>query len=249
MTLTDEHFARLASLRMRAAAEQLRQIIDSGRYREMTIDECVIEMIEAEEEARSDRKVAKLHSKARFANPGACMEDIIYLPGRSVDRGYIERLASGGYIDGHDHVVIISETGCGKGYLAQALGNAACRQKRSVRYIRHPDLCKELGIARKTGEYYDLMQSLIDVDLLLLDDFSLTSIPEANVIDTFEIIEARVDRGSMVVASQFEPNQWHLMIKAETLADSIIDRIVHRAHYIDITGPNMRELASKQSLA
>ena len=246
MTLNDEHYSKLTSFRIRAMAEHLKGILEQGRDKKMTIEECVIEMIAAEESARADRKIARLNKQAGFSSDGACVEDIIYLPGRSLDRGYIERLATGRFIDDHDHLVIISETGGGKSYLTQAFGNAACRQMKSVRYVRHPDMCKELNIARKSGSYYDLMESFIAVDLLLLDDFFTTSVSEANVIDTFEIIEARVDKGSMVIASLIEPDQWHLRIKTETLADSIVDRIVHRSHYIDIKGPNMREHLSNQ---
>jgi DNA replication protein DnaC len=246
MALTEEHITRLTTFKVRAMAEHLESLVETGRLSELTIDECIIEMIEAEEEARASRKIARLNTKACFSLSKACMEDIIYLPERKLDRGYIERLASGGFIDTHDHIVIISETGSGKSYLTQAFGNAACRQMKSVRYVRHPDLCKELNIARKSGGYYELMDSFIGVDLLLLDDFFTSSVTEVNVIDTFEIIEARVDRGSMVIASLIEPNQWHLRIKTETLADSLVDRIVHRSHYIDLAGPNMREYLAKQ---
>jgi DNA replication protein DnaC len=246
MILTKEHIDKLTALRMRAMAEHLQMLIDTNRLCELTIDECIIEMIKAEESARSSRKIAKLNAKARFSCAAACMEDIIYLPERKLDRAYIERLSSGSFIEAHDHIVIISETGSGKSYIAQAFGNAACRQMKSVRYIRHPDLCKELNIARKIGGYYELMDSFINVDLLLLDDFFTSSITEANIIDTFEIIEARVDKGSMIIASLIEPAQWHLRIKTETLADSIVDRIVHRSHYIDLSGPNMRQYLAKQ---
>ncbi len=246
MTLAEEHVTRLTKLRVRAMGEHLNALMETNRISELTTDECIIELIEAEEEARAARKIAKLNTKAKFSLGKACMEDIIYLPERKLDRGYIERLSTGSFIETHDHIVIISETGSGKSYLTQAFGNAACRQMKSVRYVRHPDLCKELNIARKSGGYYELMDSFINVDLLLLDDFFTSSITEANVIDTFEIIEARVDKGSMIIASLIEPNQWHLRIKTETLADSIVDRIVHRSHYIDLVGPNMREYLAKQ---
>lgn len=247
-TLTDEHFEQLTTFRVRAMAERLHQMVEDGSYNKLTTDECLIELINAEDDARTNRKIARLNSKALFAVPGACTEDIIYLPERKLDKGYIERLATCSYIDDHDHVVIISECGCGKSYIAQALGNAACRKQKSVRYIRHPDLCKELNIARKCGNYYEVMEGFIQVDLLLLDDFFTSPVTEANALDTFEIIEARVDKGSMVISSIVEPDQWHLCIKTDRLADSIIDRVVHRAHYLDITGPNMREYLNKKRI-
>lgn len=246
MALADEHFEQLTGFRVRAMADRLKQMVEDGSYLKMTTDECIIEMIDAEDAARTNRKITRLNAKARFAVPAACTEDIMYLPERKLDRAYIERLATCSFIKDHDHVVIISECGCGKSYIAQALGNAACRLQKSVRYVRHPDLCKELNIARKCGTYYDAMEGFSSVDLLLLDDFFTAPVTDANALDTFEIIEARVDRGSMVISSIVEPDQWHLCIKADRLADSIIDRVVHRAHYIDITGPNMREYLNKK---
>jgi DNA replication protein DnaC len=247
-TLTDEHFEKLTTFRVRAMSDRLRELLADDTCKDMTVSECMIELIDAEDLARTNRKISKLNSKAKFAVPGACIEEIIYLPERKLDKGYVNRLASGQYIDDHDHVVIISECGCGKSYIAQALGNAACRQKRTVRYIRHQDLCKELNIAKKCGTYYEIMDSFISADLLLLDDFFTVQVSEANVIDTFEIIEARVEKGSMIISSIVEPDQWHLCIKTDRLADSIIDRIVHRTHFLDISGPNMREYLAKQRM-
>lgn len=248
MPLSEEHFEKLTSFRVRAMAERLSEMVQDASYLKMTTDECLIELIDAEDAARISRKIARLNTKAVFAT-NACAEEIIYLPERKLDRGYIEKLASCDFIECHDHVVIISECGCGKSYIAQALGNAACRRQRSVRYIRHADLCKELNIARKCNNYYETMDTFINADLLLLDDFFTSPVTDVNAVDTFEIIEARVDRGSMVISSIVEPDQWHLCIKTDRLADSIIDRIVHRAHYIDITGPNMREYLTKERMA
>jgi DNA replication protein DnaC len=246
MTLEKEHYEKLTSFRVRAMADRLHEIVSDDKNT-LTLEECMVELIEAEDAARTNRKIAQLNSKARFA-VSACIEDIIYLPDRKLDKGYVDRLATCQYIDDHDHVVIISECGCGKSYIAQALGNAACRQKKSVRYIRHQDLCKELNIAKKCNSYYEVMDSFISADLLLLDDFFTVQISEANVIDTFEIIEARVEKGSMIISSIVEPDQWHLCIKTDRLADSIIDRIVHRTHFLDISGPNMREYLAKQRM-
>jgi DNA replication protein DnaC len=239
--LTDVHYDKLVSFRVRAMAERLKAMMGDSQYSQYAIEDYIIDMIDAEDFARTNRKVARLNSKAGFSCASACIEGIIFLPNRSLDKSYIERLAGCSFIDRHDHIVIISETGAGKSYLSQALGNCACRRLKTVRYVRHSDMCKELNIARKTASYYEAMDGFISTELLILDDFFTTSISEQNVIDTFEIIEARVDKGSMIIASLIEPDQWHLRIKANTLADSIVDRIVHRAHFIDIKGPNMRE--------
>jgi DNA replication protein DnaC len=244
--LTDEHFARLKSFKVNAFGERLREMIADGSISKKTVEETIEELIAAEESARYSRKVSKLNASARFAQPSACMEDILYLPGRSLDKDFLRRLAAGAYLGDHDHVAIISETGCGKSFVAQALGNAACRQQRSVRYVRHPDLCRELNMARKAGNYYETVLAFEKVDLLIIDDFFTEPVAEVNVTDTFEIVESRVDKGSLIVASLIEPEQWHARIKTKTMADSIIDRIVHRCIFIDLAGPNMREHLAKQ---
>jgi DNA replication protein DnaC len=247
--LTEEHFAKLKSFKVNAMGERLKEMVSTGEMQKMTSEEVIAELIEAEETAKHNRKVSRLNAQARFAQPAACMEDIVYLPGRSLDKDCMVRLAACGFVGEHDHVVIISETGCGKSFVAQALGNAACRRQRSVRYVRHPDLCRELNIARKSGNYYDAIQAFEKVDLLIIDDFFTEPVPEANVTDTFEIIESRVDRGSLIIASLIEPDQWHVRIKTKTMADSIIDRIVHRSMFIDLSGPNMREHLAKAGKA
>jgi len=248
--LSEEHFQLLARrLKIKTFSEKLLEICtDNKAYADKTFEEKMVILIEAEVEHRNNTYVNKMNKAARFSNPAACIEDIIYLPDRSLDKDYLVRLAAGGYITDHDHIVVICESGLGKSYIAQALGNAACRQMHSVRYIRHADLCAELNIARTVSPeaYYEAMKKFQDVNLLILDDFFTTPVSEQNVIDTFEIIEARVDRGSMVIASIIEPEEWHLRIPTKTVADSLLGRIIHRSRYIDIKGPNMRGYLAKQ---
>jgi DNA replication protein DnaC len=248
--LTEEHFEALAKrLKIKTFSDKLHEMcVDSKAYVDMTFEERMVILIEAEIEHRNNTYVNKMNKAARFANPKACLEDIIYLSDRSLDKDYLVRLADGDYINEHDHIVVICESGLGKSFIVQALGNAACRQMRSVRYVRHADLCAELNVARTVAPeaYYGAMRKFEDVELLVLDDFFTTPVSEQNIIDTFEIIEARVDRGSMVIASIIEPEEWHLRIPTKTMADSLLDRITHRSRYIDIKGPNMRGYLAEQ---
>jgi DNA replication protein DnaC len=248
--LTEEHFDALSKrLKIKTFSDKLHEMCtDGSAYADKTFEERMAVLIEAEIEHRNNTYVSRMNKAARFADPGACLEGIIYLPDRSLDKDYLVRLAAGGYIKEHDHIVIICEAGLGKSFIAQALGNAACRQMRSVRYVRHADLCAELNVARTVAPeaYYGAMRRFEDVDLLVLDDFFTTPVSEQNIIDTFEIVEARVDRGSMVIASIIEPEEWHLRIPTKTMADSLLDRIMHRSRFIDIKGPNMRGYLAEQ---
>ena len=251
--LTEEHFQTLAKrLKIKTFSDKLSEMCNDQKvYADKTFEEKMVILIDAEVEHRNNTYVGKMNKAARFANPAACIEDIIYLPNRSLDKDYLVRLAGGTYIAEHDHIVVICESGLGKSFVVQALGNAACRQMHSVRYVRHANLCAELNVARTVSAeaYYKAMGMFQAVDLLILDDFFTTPVSDQNIIDTFEIIEARVDKGSMVIASIIEPEEWHLRIPTKTVADSLLGRIIHRSCYIDIKGPNMRGYLAEQKRA
>jgi DNA replication protein DnaC len=247
--LTDEHFDTLAKrFKIKTFATKLKEICEDSAYARLTFEERMVILIETELAERDSKRISKLNKQARFAHTSACIEDVIYLPERSIDKDYLCRIAKGRYIADNDHLVLISESGLGKSYIAQALGNAACRQMHSVRYVRHADMCMELDIARINGtvSYSKAMLDFEKVEVLIVDDFFTAPISEQNAFDTFEIIEARVDKGSMIIASIIEPNEWHLRIPTKTTADSLLDRLIHRATYIDIKGPNMRKYLAEQ---
>jgi len=208
----------------------------------LTFEEKVGLCIEAERTAREDRKIQKAVRAARFKLPGACIEDIAYLPDRTLGRDRIARLASCAWIAANENLVILSESGGGKSYVAQALGNAACRKLLTVRYVRLNDMFRELNIARSEGALYDAIDAFSGPRLLILDDFLTTPIEDArNAIDLFEILERREGRGSTLIASQLEPESWYLRIEGELMADSILNRTATRARFIDLDGPNMRK--------
>lgn len=187
--------------------------------------------------------ILSLSKRGRAAElEGACVEDIYYLPDRSITRDRIARLATCAWIEARENLVIISESGGGKSCIAQALGVAACRKLMSVRYARLNDMFRELNVARSEGRVYDALDRFARPDLLILDDFFTTPIESPlNAVDLFEILEAREGRGSTMFASQLEPDQWYLRINSELCADSIPSRAVEHARVLDIKGPNMRE--------
>lgn len=247
--LSDEDFELFTRWRIRAFGQKLREICMDEGMDSLTFEEKVGLCIEAERTAREDRKIQKAVRAARFKLPGACIEDIAYLPDRTLGRDRIARLASCAWIAANENLVILSESGGGKSYVAQALGNAACRKLLTVRYVRLNDMFRELNIARSEGALYDAIDAFSGPRLLILDDFLTTPIEDArNAIDLFEILERREGRGSTLFASQLEPDQWYLRIDSEICADSILGRIVKSARFIDIKGPDMRQyMASKKA--
>lgn len=176
------------------------------------------------------------------------MEDVVCLRDRKLSRDRVARLASCDWVEARETVVIISKTGCGKSFLGQALGNAACRRLFTVRYARLADIMEDLNRCRAAadGSYYQHMDAYKTVQLLIVDDFMTTPIATQNAVDLFEIMEAREGRAATLIASQLEPNEWYLRIEGELMADSILNRVATGARYVDLDGPNMREYFAKQ---
>jgi DNA replication protein DnaC len=244
--LTEEHFALFTKYRITAMGEKLREIIDDPGYDKLTFEEKIEAMIDAEIDARYNRKVEMLCRKAGFKQKDACIEKITYLEGRTLSKDRMLRFSECDWVNECDNVIILSPSGGGKSFVAQALGNAACRKEKKVFYRRLADLLRDLDVARIGGNYYEMMDQVTEVDLLILDDFFTTPVSERGIIDIFEIMEARENKGSTLLASQIDPSEWYLRIEAEVIADSILNRITKRARIIDIEGPNMREYITKK---
>lgn len=249
--LTEEHFELFKKFRVKAMGDKLREMVEDEGYDKFTFEQKMVMLIEAEESARRERKVAKLVKEAEFKDASACVEDLLYLPDRTLSKDRIARYAECSWVEGCEVMVVISKTGCGKSFLTQALGNAACRKLISVRYTRLADICDDLNRARAAGDgsYFEKMDDYKSVELLIVDDFMTTPITTQNSIDLFEIMEAREGRRATIIASQLEPNEWYLRIEGELMADSILNRIATGARYIDLEGPNMREYFAEKKLA
>jgi len=245
MTITDEAYDRMVAIRIRAFADKAKEITDAGAYDDLTFSQKLELCVEAELDARFERRCAKRNREARFAEPAACIENVTYLPTRSLKRETLERYAGCSFITDARNIIVLSATGAGKSYISQAIGNAACRQSYSVRYVRHPDLNKELAIARRNGELYECMDRFIKCDLLILDDLFLAETSMKATTDLLEIVESRINRRSLILASQLTPEEWHLRIDTKIIADALLDRVVHNSYLLEITGPNMREYYSE----
>lgn len=248
--LSEEDFAKFTAFRVRAMGQRLREMCEDDAYDGWTFEEKIKEMIDAEDAARRQRKIAKLVRDARFKDPSACIEDVIYMPERKLSKDRVVRLAGCDWAADDEVLVVISKTGAGKSYLAQAIGNAACRRLMSTRYVRLADMCAELNRARasKDGSFYAVMDRFKSVKLLIIDDFLTTPIQTTNSVDLFEILEAREGRRATLIASQLEPNEWYLRIEGELIADSILGRVASACRYLDIDGPNMRKWLAENRL-
>ena len=194
---------------------------------------------------RDKRLTARL--RAAKLRQQASVEDVDYRAARGLDRALFHKLSEGEWIDARDNLALVGPSGVGKSWLACAIGQRACRDNRSVLYHRWPKLCEDLALARGDGRHPRLIKSLGRADLLILDDFGLEPLDAGARHDLLEILEERYGRRSTVVTSQLPLSAWHEVIGDPTYADAILDRLVHNAHRIELTGESLRRTRGKQS--
>ncbi|CAA7619649.1 Putative insertion sequence ATP-binding protein y4pL (fragment) [Magnetospirillum sp. SS-4] len=174
--------------------------------------------------------------------------DFTYRALRGLDRALFLKLGTCQWIRDHRHVILCGPTGIGKSWLACALGHKACREDISVLYQRVPRLFAALDLARGDGRYAKLLASLARPDLLILDDWGPQVMSADHRRDLMEIVEDRYGRGSLLITSQVPVNRWHEIVGDPTLADAILDRIVHAAYRIDLDGESMRKPQAGEEL-
>ena len=204
-------------------------------------------LVDAEWDNRKNNRMTRLIRAANYPEPGASLEGIEYHADRELDKPLITRLGMCGYIKDSRNVIILGATGSGKTYISNALGMAANRKFYSSRYIRLPELLMELAFGRADGSYKKILKSLKAVDLLILDDWLIYPIKEADTRELLEIAEARCKSGSTIFCSQMDVPGWHDRIgepSEPTLADAICDRIVHNSYRITVKGESMRQRKS-----
>ena len=193
-------------------------------------------LVDAEWSARRSRRMTRLIRGAGLHFPSACVEDIEYHDDRKLDKALISKLSTCTYIQDRHNIIILGASGAGKTYIGCAFGIAACRNFLRVKYTRLPDLLNDLAVAHGTGTYQKLMKQYKKVELLILDEWLLLPLKIAEARDVLEIVEARHQKGSTIFLSQFAPAGWHTKIGEGTLADAILDRIVHDSYEIFING-------------
>jgi DNA replication protein DnaC len=234
---TQDKLLALKLLGMAEAFEEQRRI---PAHDAMTFEERLGLLVDRESTQRGNRELAQRLKRAHLRQ-SAIAEDIDFRQARGLDRALTMTLLDGQWIRRHDNCLITGSTGVGKSYLACALANQACRQGWKVLYSRAPRLFSEMEIAKADGSYRRRLMALARIDLLVLDDWGLAPLTPEQARDLLEILDDRYDRKSTLVAAQTPVENWHALIGDPALADATLDRLVHNAHRISLTGESMRK--------
>jgi DNA replication protein DnaC len=231
---------KLHQLRLTGMARALAHQGASPEIGQLSFEERLGLLVDSEAAERESRQNAARLKRARLKQ-AATPEDVDFRHPRGLDRALFARLMAGHWVSAHQNILICGPTGVGKTFLACALANQACRQGHSVLYVRLPRLLPALAIGRGDGSYAKSLAQLAKTEVLVIDDWALAPLTDEGRRDLLEIFDDRHGARSTILTSQLPVKHWHESIGDPTLADAILDRLVHQAHTLDLDGESLRK--------
>jgi len=239
--LKEPTLEKLSDMRLHTLAAAWEKQQEDVSMADLTFDERLALLVDAEWLHQQNRRIERMLREARLRDNQACIEGIDFPAARQIDKAVIRQLATCRWVAEHHNVVITGATGVGKTYLACALAQQAVRKGYRAFYRRASRLFDELALARADGSYPRLLKKIARADVLVIDDWALVRVGEAERRDLSEIMEDRHELRSTIVTSQLPVAKWHDHIGDPTIADAICDRLVHCAHRLDLKGPSRRK--------
>lgn len=219
--------------------------LETGKTNDLSADEMLAMLVDAEWDDRQNRRIERTIVGAKFRYK-ASIEDVNFHASRSLDRNQVKRLAECSFIDKYENILVTGSTGIGKSYIATAIGYQACVMGYRVFYASTPKLFAKLKMAKADGSYLKELAKLERTQLLILDDFGIQPFDSQSRASLMELIEDRHGKTSLIITSQLPVNKWFEVIGEKTIADAILDRIVHDAHRIELKGDSMRKKRNQQ---
>lgn len=239
--LTEPTVEKLRTMRLEAMAASYVEQQQKSDITELGFDERFGLLVDVEYLVRENKRLTRRLREAKLKLSQACVEDIDYPAQRGLDKALIRQLATCSWVHGHQNVLVTGLAGTGKSFIACALANQACRNGYRALYCRTSRLFDEFVLARATGMHVRLLGKLARMDVLVLDDWGLKPVSDQERLDLLEIFEDRYGARSTIVTSQLPTEKWHDRLGEPTLADAILDRLLHGAHRIALKGPSRRK--------
>jgi len=238
--LNEQTCEKLYALKLPGMVEALKGQLSQPDMNDLSFTERLAMLVDAECLFRENKRMKRLLKNAKLKLP-ASLEDIDYRAPRGLDKSVMLSLGTCGWIRKHQNIIIVGPTGTGKTYLSCALAQRACREGMSAYYMRTPTLYRSLAMARADGSYARVLARLARAPLLVLDDLGLAALTDHERRDLLEVIEDRHGAASTIITSQLPVEHWHEVIGDPTIADALLDRLVHNAHRIGLKGESMRK--------
>jgi DNA replication protein DnaC len=231
---------QLNQLRLLGIKNSWKALLETKKANELSLSEGLEILLQAELQDRDNRRFDRLKKSARFRYQ-ASIEELKYDASRGLDKGLITTLATGEFINKGESVLITGATGCGKSFISSALGHHACAQGYKVAYFNIQKLLQQTKMARLEGTIHQLFQRISKTDLLILDDFGLIHLEKQQQLDLMEVIEDRHAKAATIIVSQLPVANWFDVIGEATIADAILDRLVHTSYRIELKGGSLRK--------
>jgi len=238
---------KMKELRLLGMQKAFEACLQTSEYAHLTADELLTTLVEAEYDFRQTIRIKAAIQRAKFRYP-ASIEEINFSQNRNLNKNNFKRLVDCSYIEKNENVIITGLTGVGKSYLASALGYRACIMGYKVRYYNMSKLFSTLKMSKADNSYLKEINRIEKQDVLILDDFGLHPIDPTTQMALLEIIEDRHGKSSTIIASQVPVNKWHELLGEQTIADAIMDRIIHTSNRIELQGESMRKKQAKNNL-